>query len=82
MAIAAGGSRLNQLESNQHQKHMNPRQQSTVRRSGSLLIAVSFAMSLSAAHAASLIWDGNGATEPSPDGGSGHPNVLMGSLNI
>ena len=71
MAIAAGGSRLNQLESNQHQKHMNPRQQSTVRRSGSLLIAVSFAMSLSAAHAASLTWDGNGATEPSPDGGSG-----------
>ncbi|MCX6875910.1 MAG: autotransporter-associated beta strand repeat-containing protein, partial [Verrucomicrobia bacterium] len=50
---------------------MKPRQQSTVRRPGSLLIAVSFAMSLSAVHAASLTWDGNGATEPNPNGGAG-----------
>jgi autotransporter-associated beta strand protein len=50
---------------------MKPRKQSTIRRSSSLLIAVSFAMSLTAAHAASLTWDGNGATTPNPDGGAG-----------
>jgi autotransporter-associated beta strand protein len=50
---------------------MKPRQQSAFRRSSSLLTAVSFAMSLSAAHVTALTWDGNGATTPNPDGGTG-----------
>ena len=50
---------------------MKPSKQSIFRRSSSLLIAVSFAMSLSAAHAASLTWDGNAATAPNPNGGAG-----------
>ena len=50
---------------------MRPRKQSTFSRSGTIIAVVTFAMSLSAAHAASLLWDGNGATEPNPDGGAG-----------
>jgi autotransporter-associated beta strand protein len=50
---------------------MKPRKNSAFRRSGVLIATVSFAMSLSAAHAASLTWDGNGAAEPNPDGGAG-----------
>jgi autotransporter-associated beta strand protein len=53
---------------------MKPRQQSNLRRSSSLL-AVSFAMSLTAAHATALTWDGADTLTSGAQGGAGTWNV-------
>ena len=53
---------------------MKPRQQSNVRRTSSLL-AVSFAMSLSAAHATALTWDGSDTLTSGAQGGAGTWNM-------
>jgi hypothetical protein len=55
---------------------MNPRKQSTVRRSRSISVAVSFAMSLSTAHAASPTDEGNLRDAGKPAGTVGLPQLL------